>query len=54
MGNTEKRLNSPRHQRYLDRQTAAMTGTGGGCLMALALLPFTALLSLLRRRGMKR
>ena len=29
-------------------------GMGAGCLMALAMLPFTALLSLLRRRGMNR
>jgi len=41
-------------QRGTVRRSAGRTAAANGCLMALALLPFTGLLSLLRRRGMKR
>ena len=36
--------------RVANRYVKGVQGGGGGCLMALAMLPFTALLALLKRK----
>lgn len=49
MGDPVKRMNSPRYQRSVTRH-AMGEAASSGCLMALVMLPFTALWALLRRK----